>query len=75
MTVETIPTETTTTTPDIDTSALAEIEEQVVTGISLGDLIRRGSTKTEQANGWGSGGDACALSAAALEAKDLGYIA
>lgn len=74
MTVETVPTEATTTTPDIDTSALAEIEEQVVTGISLGDLIRRGSTSTEQARGWGKGGEACALSAAALEAKDLGYL-
>lgn len=75
MTVETITTEATTTTPDIDTAALAEIEEQVVTGISLGDLIRRGSTTTIQADGWGSGGEACALSAAALEAKGLGYIA
>lgn len=75
MTVETTPTETTTTAPaDIDTSVLAQIEEQVVTGISLGDLIRRGSQNTEQARGWGNGGEACALSAAALEAKDLGYI-
>lgn len=74
MTAETVTTVTAPTTPDIDTSTLAEIEEQVVTGVSLGDLIRRGSTNTEQANGWGSGGEACALSAAALEAKDLGYI-
>lgn len=64
----------TTTTPDVDTAALAEIEERVVTGVSLGDLVRRGSIGTVQANGWGSGDRACALSAAALHARDLGFI-
>lgn len=75
MTAETIAPVTTPTTPDVDTTALAEIEERVITSVSLGDLIRRGSQNTEQARGWGKGGEACALSAAALEAKDLGYIA
>ena len=75
MTAEIVTETTPTTAPDIDTTALAEIEERVVTGISLGDLIRRGSASTVQADGWGRGGEACALAAAALEAKDLGYIA
>jgi hypothetical protein len=75
MTAETI-TKTTApvTAPDIDTSALTEIEERVILSVSLGDLIRRGSTETTQADGWGSGGEACALSAAALDARSLGLI-
>jgi hypothetical protein len=74
MTAETITETAPVTAPDVDTTALAEIEERVVTSVSLGDLIRRGSASTIQADGWGSGGEACALSAAALEAKDLGWI-
>jgi hypothetical protein len=60
--------------PEVDTQALAEIEERVVANVSLGDLIRRGSETTEQASGWGYAGEACALSAAALQAKDLGWL-
>ena len=74
MTVETITETTTEVLPEVDTTALAEIEEKVVTSVSLGDLIRRGSATTIQADGWGAGGEACALSAAALEAKGLGWI-
>lgn len=41
---------------------------------TLADAIRRGSQHTEQAHGWGTGEQACALHAAALDAKALGYI-
>lgn len=60
---------------DLATAAdLASIEENVLTRVHIADLIRQGSATTVQADGWGSGGEACALSAAALAAKDLGYI-
>lgn len=72
MTAETIAPDV--TAPEIDTTALALIEEKVITGVSLSDLIRRGSNRTQQAQGWGGGGEACALAAAGLEARDLGYI-
>ena len=75
MTAETIAIETTTDAPEIDTATLAEIEEKVVTGVSLGDLFRQGAEGTVQADGWGQGNEACFLSAAALRARDLGYIA
>jgi len=52
---------------------LAGIEEKVMT-TSLADLIRSGSTRTEQEYGWGSGENACALSAAAYSAAALGVI-
>lgn len=65
-TEQTIDTETRTT--------LAGIEESVVTQVHIADLLRRGAQTTEQSVGWGSGGDACFLSAAALGLKDLGYI-
>lgn len=74
MSIETMPVEDTSTTTEIDTSVLDEIEERVLTSVTLADLIRRGAQKTEQAHGWGYGGEACAWSAAALEAKDLGYL-
>lgn len=53
---------------------LAGIEESVLTQVHISDLIRRGSETTTQANGWGQGETACALSAASLAARDLGYI-
>jgi len=68
----------TTTEQSIDlttTADLAAIEESVLTRVHIADLIRQGSATTVQADGWGSGGEACALSAAALAAKDLGYLA
>lgn len=74
MTVQTLPAEVTTTEPTVDTTALSAIEEKVVTGVHLADLMRRGSEKTVQSTGWGYGGMACGLSAAALEAKDLGFL-
>lgn len=55
-------------------ASLAGIEESVVTQVSISDLIRQGSAETVQANGWGEDDSACALSAAALAAKALGYI-
>lgn len=53
---------------------LAGIEEEVTLGVSVADLIRRGASETVQADGWGSGETACALSAAGLAAKALGFI-
>lgn len=55
-------------------TALAGIEESVLTQVHIADLLRHGAQSTTQAVGWGSGGEACFLSAAALAAKDLGYI-
>lgn len=72
MTVETLPVET--APAEIDTSTFHEIEEKVVANVHLADLIRRGSEKTVQANGWGHGDMACALAAAGLEAESLGFI-
>lgn len=65
---------TETVTETVDLTALTEIEEKVVTGVHLADLMRRGSQRTQQAYGWGEGGEACALSASAIEARDLGIL-
>lgn len=51
----------------------AENVEKIGT-YTLPDAIRRGSRFTDQAYGWGTGETACALHAAALDAKALGYI-
>lgn len=59
----------TTTEQDIDLATrtdLAGIEEYVTTRVHIADLIREGSTDTTQSIGWGSGLQACALSAAGL---------
>lgn len=53
---------------------LSGVEEKVLTP-SLSDLMRAGSTHTEQEFNWGAGDSACALSAAALGGKALGVIA
>lgn len=53
---------------------LGEIELGVLTKYTLADAIREGCKVTEQARGWGSGGQACALSAAVIAAKARGYI-
>lgn len=53
----------------------AEIEEKVVLGYTLADAIREGSKYSTQANGWGAGTEACALSAAACAATARGYVA
>lgn len=50
---------------------LASIEERVVTGVHLSDLIRLGSSRTVQTSGWGNEDRACALSAAGLGAVAL----
>lgn len=55
-------------------STLGEIELGVLTRYTLADAIREGSTVTRQAYGWGSGEQACALSAAYLAAKARGYV-
>lgn len=41
---------------------------------TLADAMRRGSQTTSQATGWGSGREACALHAAALDAVATGYV-
>jgi hypothetical protein len=53
--------------------SLAEIEEKVVTGYTLADAMREGSTVSEQEYNWGSGERACALSAATIAATARGY--
>lgn len=64
------------TTIDTETrDLLAGIDESVTTQVHIADLLRRGAQTTEQSVGWGTGGNACFLSAAALGLKDLGYIA
>lgn len=65
------------TQQEIDTTTrteLSKIEFDVVTGVTIADLIRKGSENTTQSHGWGQGGAACALSAAGLAAADLGLI-
>lgn len=58
---------------DIITELQAK-ELEVLTSYTLADAIREGSSVTNQAYGWGSGGNACALSAARLAAKARGYL-
>lgn len=54
---------------------LGEIEMDVLTGFTLADAIREGCTVTDQAVGtFGTGRQACALSAARISAKARGYI-
>ena len=54
---------------------LALIEEKVVTGFTLADAIRLGSTVTDkQENGWVEGMNACALGAAYIAAQAHGRI-
>jgi hypothetical protein len=53
---------------------LTQIEEGVILNTTVADLIRMGAPHTVQANGWGAGEQACALSAAALSAKAMGFI-
>lgn len=53
---------------------LGEIELDVMTGFTLADAIREGSTVSEQAYDWGTGETACALTAGFLSAKARGYV-
>lgn len=53
---------------DIDAKAL----ERSIT-LTLGDLVREGSTVTTQCSGFGTGDKACALSAAAVALAARGY--
>lgn len=54
---------------------LRALELDTVTRYTLADAIREGSLITSQANGWGTGERACALSAARLAARARGYLA
>lgn len=54
---------------------LALIEEKVVTGYTLADAIREGSSVTDQAyNAYRTGDNVCALSAGLIAAKARGYV-
>lgn len=53
---------------------LGEIELNVLTGYTLADAIREGSTVSDQAYTWGDGETACALSAAVIAAKARGFM-
>jgi hypothetical protein len=56
-------------------SDLANIELDVTTSYTLADAIREGATVTDQAKGeWGTGPDACALSAGLIAATARGYL-
>ena len=55
-------------------SELGKIEMDVLTGFTLADAIREGSTVTTQAYNWGQGETACALSAGYLAALARGYV-
>lgn len=48
----------------------AEIEEKVMS-FSLADAIRSGSSVTGKALGWGSSGQSCALTAAAIHIRAM----
>lgn len=52
---------------------LAKIEEKVVLGTTLSDVMRLGATTTTEYRNWGSGTNACAMSAAAVGLAALGY--
>lgn len=53
---------------------LGEIELKVETSYTLADAIREGSLVTTQADGWGEGETACAMSAAVIAARRRGYL-
>jgi len=59
---------------EITTQLPSDEDMEKIGRYTLADAIREGSQFTEQANGWGSGEQACALHAAALSAKARGYI-
>lgn len=55
---------------------MRETELKVVTGYTLADAIREGSSVTEQAiGGYRKGDQVCALSAAVIAAKARGFLA
>jgi hypothetical protein len=47
---------------------------EVLTGYTLADAIRDGSSVSNQAYDWGTGETACALTAAVIGAKSRGYV-
>jgi phage gp29-like protein len=51
-----------------------EVKELEDMKFTLADAIREGSSITEQAHGWGTGENACALHAAVISAKARGYM-
>jgi len=53
---------------------LGGIEMNVIGNYTLADAMREGSTVTDQAVGWGTGDNACALSSAFISAKARGYV-
>lgn len=54
---------------------LGEIELNVLSRpLTVGDLIREGSTVTNKAVGWGNGDNACALHAAVISARSRNLV-
>jgi hypothetical protein len=47
---------------------------EVLTGYTLADAMREGSTVSDQEYNWGNGLTACALTAAVIGAKARGYV-
>jgi len=71
-------TTTTTDAPITEADILDQLrgmDLEVMTSYTLADAMREGSTVTTQEYGWGTGENACALSAARLAARARGYIA
>lgn len=76
-------TTTTTATPDTDVAPITEhpaiaqlraIELEVITGYTLADAIREGSSVTSQKiGGWVDTNSSCAIGAAYLAARARGY--
>lgn len=54
--------------------AIDEIGLDVLTGYTLADAIREGSSVSEQSCDWGNGETACALTAALIGARARGYV-
>jgi hypothetical protein len=53
---------------------MAGTEMKVMTGYSLADAIREGSTVSTQEYGWGCGSSACALTAAVIAARSRKFL-
>ncbi len=53
---------------------LGEIELNVLTNFTLADAIRAGSLVSTKAEGWGTGDNACAMSAAVIAARAAGFM-
>jgi hypothetical protein len=61
--------------PTLPVPTVSDLALAALRHVTLADAIREGSLVTTQEHGWGSGENACALSAARLAARARGYLA